>query len=148
MNAKQKLLLGLLIFGFILSSIIRVRFNLSDGFEFHNFWITPIPSIFDFAALSSSELELTTTILGYLSFLIAGILMLRIVRSSANNKDLSVIAFLVVTCFAIIFEFSSVIQDLNSSFGGKHLRMGLILFVISLTLLFKSHRELKLKNKP
>ncbi len=145
MKTKQKLTLALLILGFILSSTVRIRFNISDGFEFHNFWITPIPSVFDFAVRSSPDYELTTTILGYLSFLIAGIIMIKMV-GKYNNSNLSIFVFLIVTFCAILFEFSSVIQDLNSNYGGKHLRIGLILFLISLLLLVRRNRELKLKT--
>jgi len=139
MNSKRKFSLGFLILGLILSSIIRVRFNISNGFDFQGFWITPLPSIFDFAVLKSSDLTLTSTILGYLFLVISGLLMLRDFKA-LRHKTTNLTIFLVLTLLALVFESVSIIQDISSSFSGQHLRIGLALFVFGLFVFVNSYR--------
>jgi len=145
MNSKQKLSLGFLILGFILSSIIRVRFNLSDGFEFQGFWITlPLP-FFDFAASSSTDLTLTSTSLGYLFLVVFGLLMLSDFKV-LRQKTTSLTVFLVLTLLALVFESASIIQDINSSFTGQHLRIGVALFLSGLLILVYNYRTINNKT--
>ena len=144
MNSKQKLSLGFLILGLIFSSIIRVRFNVSNGFEFQGFWITPLPSIFDFAVIRSSDLALTSTSFGYLFLIISGLFMLSDFKA-LRQKNTSLIIFLVLTFLALVFEFVSIIQDISSSFVGQHLRIGLVLFLFGLLILVNSFRSIKNK---
>ncbi len=145
MNSKQKLSLGFLILGLIFSSIIRVRFNVSNGFEFQGFWIMPLPSIFDFAAISSSDLALTSTSFGYLFLGVFGLLMLSDFKA-LRQKTTSLTVFLVLTLLALVFESVSIIQDISSSFGGQHLRIGLALFLFGLLILVNNYRTIN--NKP
>lgn len=145
MNSKQKLSLGFLILGLILSSIIRVRFNVSNGFEFQGYWITPLPSIFDFAVVKSSDLTLTSTILGYLFLGISGLFMLSDFKA-LRHKTTNLTIFLVLTLLALVFESVSIIQDISSSFAGQHLRIGLALFVFGLLILVNNYRTVN--NKP
>ncbi len=144
MNSKQKLSLGFLILGLIFSSIIRVRFNVSNGFEFQGFWITPLPSIFDFAAIRSSDLALTSTSFGYLFLVISGLFMLSDFKA-LRKKNTSLKVFLVLTLLALVFESVSIIQDLSSSFGGQHLRIGFALFLFGLLVLVKNYRTINNK---
>jgi hypothetical protein len=145
MNSKQKISLGFLILGLIFSSIIRVRFNVSNGFEFQGFWITPLPSIFDFAAISSSDLALTSASFGYLFLGVFGLLMLSDFKA-LRQKTTSLTVFLVLTLLALVFESVSIIQDISSSFGGQHLRIGLALFLFGLLILVNNYRTIN--NKP
>ena len=69
----KKLSFVLLILGLIFSQLFIVTFNLDNGFEFHKFLIKPLP-IADYAGKSSPELYLTSTILGYIAFVIFGII--------------------------------------------------------------------------
>ena len=144
MNSKQKLSLGFLILGLIFSSIIRVRFNVSNGFEFQSFWITPLPSVFDFAAIRSSDLALTSTSFGYLFLCVFGLLMLSDFKA-IRQKTTSLTVFLVLTLLAIVFESVSIIQDISSSFGGQHLRIGLALFLFGLLILVNNYRTINNK---
>lgn len=144
MNSKQKLSLGFLILGLIFSSIIRVRFNVSNGFEFQGFWITPLPSIFDFAVVRSSDLALTSTSFGYLFLIISGLFMLSDFKA-LRQKNTSLIIFLILTLLALVFEFVSILQDISSSFVGQHLRIGLALFLFGLLILVNSFRSIKNK---
>ena len=145
MTSKQKLSLIFLILGLVFSTIIRVRFNVSNGFEFQDFWITPIPSIFDFAAIRSSDLALTSTSFGYLFFVIFGLLML-IDFKTLIQKTTSLTIFLVLSLLALVFESVSIIQDISSSFVGQHLRIGLALFLFGLLILVNNYRTIN--NKP
>jgi hypothetical protein len=144
MNSKQKLSLGFLILGLIFSSIIRVRFNVSNGFEFQGFWITPLPSTFDFAAIRSSDLALTSTSFGYFFLVISGLFMLSDFKA-LRKKTTSLTVFLVLTLLALVFESVSIIQDLSSSFGGQHLRIGFALFLFGLLVLVKNYRTINNK---
>jgi hypothetical protein len=146
MNSKQKLSLGFLILGLILSSIVRVRFNVSNGFEFQDFWITPIPSIFDFAAIRSSDLALTSSFFGYFFLAISGLLMLSDFKA-LRHKTAYLTVFLVLTLLALVFESVSIIQDISSSFAGQHLRIGLALFLFGLLILVKNIGQIRTNLK-
>lgn len=78
MNNKQKLILVLIILGYIFSSLLRIKFNLSHGFEFYEFWITPIPFPFFRVVVESSDITLlTSTIFGYLFYALAAIILIK-----------------------------------------------------------------------
>lgn len=141
MNFKQKIALIFLILGLIFSSVFRMKFNLSDGFEFHNFWITIIPSIFDYAG-SSNEPELTSTFFGYILFIIFGLLLIRVNKDVNIVKNTSLFIFLTITFIAFIAESWSLIQDVNSIFSGKHFRIGPILFLVGLSIFVRSYRTI------
>lgn len=142
MNSKQKITLGLLTLGLVFSSIIRVKFNISNGFEFQELWITlPLP-LFDFASKSSNEMALTTTFLGYLIYAVFGLLLITDVKALIN-KDILLAVFLFVTIIALAFELISVIQGLNSNLERHHARVGPTLFLIGLWILVKKYRLVK-----
>lgn len=146
MNLRQKITLGFLILGFIFSSIIRIRFNIDNGFEFHNLWITWIPSFFNFALLSSSEQTLTTTFLGYSFFIASGFLMLKPTKGpGAKNKGL--VFFLGLVAFALTFELISLFQDLFFSYYGQHLRMGLLIFLLGIIIFRQTLHSSKIIEK-
>ena len=146
MKTKQKIFIVLLILGLIFSSLLRVRFNVSNGFDFQNFWIKFLPlPIFDFGG-STNELVLTTTFLGYLFFVISSFFMPKNIKT-LNVKNLGLIAFSLLTILAIVFEGSSIIQDLNSNFTGQHFRIGPTLFIIGI-LIFRQDYRMSKNSKP
>jgi hypothetical protein len=149
MNTKQKLSIGFLFLGFIFSSMVRVRFNISNGFDFHSFWIKIIPTpIFDFAIYSSNGLYLTTTIFGYLFFVAFGFFMINELKS-LKVKSKSPMLFLLFTLCAILFEFTTIIQDVYSSYNGQHLRIGPALLIFGLLIFIKNNRTINgVFNKP
>lgn len=139
MKTNQKLILILLIIGLILSSLIRIVFNLSNGFEYHNLWIQILPlPIFDFAGQSSDQMNLTSTIIGYIIYLIAGFLLIKIQK----NKIPWIMIYIIITLISIYFEATSMIQDLNSKFTGQHLRIGPFLFILGLIIFIKDKLKL------
>lgn len=141
MNFKQKIALTFLILGLVFSSIFRMRFNLSEGFEFHNFWISIIPSIFDYAG-SSDELELTSTFFGYILFIIFGTLLIRVNKDANIVKNTSLFIFLTITLIAFIVESLSLTHDVTSNFSGQHFRIGPVLFLVGLSIFVKSYRTI------
>ena len=132
----KKLSIILLLLGLIFSQIIVVRFNLNNGFQFHNFWFKILP-IASYAGKSSPELYLTSTILGYIAFVIFGILNTNKVKSPGIFK--SVLMFSGITIVVTFFEFTSVLEDLNSTFQGKYFRIGWLLFFLGLWIFSKKH---------
>ena len=144
MTTKQKIILGLLMLGLVFSSLVRLRFNLSDGFVSHGMrtQLLPLP-IFDFAK-ASKDLSLTSTIIGYLFFAVSGVLLL---LEAINNKLLRSlwVGFLLVTVYATYFEWTSLMQDINSTFAGQHLRMGTVLFLLGLILFYRNYQVKRVK---
>jgi hypothetical protein len=108
------------------------------------FWITPLPSIFDFAAIGSGDLALTSTAFGYLFLIIFGILMLQKIKKF-RQRTRSLIVFLSVTLLALVFESVSIVQDLSSGFAGQHLRIGFALFLFGLFLFVNNYRAINNK---
>lgn len=142
MNSKQKFILVLLILGYIFSSFIRIRFNLLAGFEFHNFWFTPLPfPFFKIAGESSDFTWLTSTIFGYLFYAFAAIVLLKTTIGSKTGFLMS-IAFLLAVIYAIYFEGSSIIQDMKSNYIGQFLHIGPFLAVLGALVLLKVRKEI------
>jgi len=139
MTTKQKILLGLLILGLVFSSLVRLQFNLSDGFVSHGVMIKFIPlPLFDYAG-QSGDLSLTSTIFGYLFFLLAGVLLFLKTRKNKLQRRLW-LGFLFITLYATYFEWTSLMQDINLTYAGQHLRMGPVLFLLGLVLYIRSYR--------
>ena len=61
---SKRISLLILVLGLIFSSILRIKFNLNDGFQFHGigFNLVPMP-ILDFGGFSGIE-SLSSTIIG------------------------------------------------------------------------------------
>ena len=138
MTKKHFLLLALLICGLIFSSHIRITFNLHGGFVFQSWWfrIIPIP-LFDHAESSSENMTLTSTVFGYVFYVVAGILFIYDVRD--NRRWLLItLGFIFVTLYAIYFELTAMIHDLLLDFSGEHLWAGPVLFLLGLLIYFKS----------
>jgi len=138
----KKLSFILIIAGLILSQIIRIGFNLNDGFEFHGIIIKFLP-IFDYAGKGSNELYLTSTILGYIAFIVFGIINTNKVKSPEIFK--SAFMFTAIAIVVTYFEFTSVIEDMDGNFQGKHFRIGWLLFFLALWIFSKKY--LPKKNK-
>jgi len=145
MFRKHKLFLSLSILGLFFSSLLRIRFNLSPDFEFENFWLKVLPlPVFDYAG-SSNETELTSTIVGYLFYFIAGLIMIWDVRKDKFLFPI-VCGFLLFTAFATYQEYTSIIQFLNSTYEGQHMRVGPLLFILFLWLRFRYKRMFETKR--
>jgi len=146
MNTKPKILLGLLILGLVFSSLVRLQFNLSDGFVSHGVMTKFIPlPLFDYKG-QSGDLLLTSTIFGYLFFLLAGVLLFLETRKNKLERRLW-LGFLFITLYATYFEWTSLMQDINLTYAGQHLRMGPVLFLLGLVLYIRSYRTHQVKGE-
>lgn len=146
MTTKQKILLGLLILGLVFSSLVRLQFNLSDGFVSHGVMIKFIPlPLFDYVG-HSGDLSLTSTIFGYLFFLLSGVLLFLETRKNKLQRRLW-LGFLFIALYATYFEWTSLMQDINLHFIGQHLRMGPVLFLLGLFLFIRSYRTHRVKDE-
>ncbi len=138
----KKLSLALLILGLIFGQLVVLTFNLHNGFEIRDITIKLLP-IADYAGRASSQLYLTSTILGYLAFVIFGVINTNKTKSPAIFKTaLMYTGIVIVVSF---FEFTSILEDLNGTFQGKHFRIGWLLFLLGLWI-FSKRYLLKKRN--
>ncbi len=132
----KKLSLALLILGLISGQLIVLTFNLNNGFEIHSVSFKLLP-IADYAGKASSQLFLTSIILGYLVFVIFGIINTNKTKSPAIFK--SALIFTGIAIIVTFFEFTSILEDLNGTFQGKHFRIGWLLFLLGLWIFSKKY---------
>jgi len=135
MQPKQKQFLILLIAGFVLSSLLRVTFNLSGGFAFHEVEITlPLP-LFDFAE-QSNQTRLTSTLVGYVLYAAAGLVFIG--QLKANQRWLLItLGFILVTLYAVYFEASAWAAGMSGEYNGEHMSIGPVLFLLGLLIYAK-----------
>jgi len=136
----KKTSLILLILGLIFGQLFIFTFNLNNGFEFHKVLIRFIP-IADYAGKTSQDLYLTTTILGYIAFVIFGVLNTNKVKSPTIFK--SALMFSAIAIVVTFFEFTSILEDLNNSFQGKHFHIGWLLFFLGFWIFSKKYLSKK-----
>jgi hypothetical protein len=131
------LVFSLLILGLLFSTTLGFKFNLSQGFEFKGFWISLPIQLFDFAVKSSNELSLTSQLIGYLIYLIFGILCLKRFDLSIKTNMITFIIFCGLIGIVFLSDFYSFYQDLNNQFTGRHFRIGLTVFLLGLTIFYR-----------
>jgi len=136
----KKLSLLLLILGLLFGQLLIITFNLNDGFEFHKVSLKFIP-IAAYAGKASPQLYLTSTILGYIAFVIFGVLNTNKVTSPSIFK--SALMFSGITIVVSFFEFTSILEDLNGTFQGKHFRISWLLFFLGLWIFSKKYLSKK-----
>ena len=126
-----------MIFGLVFSSIVRITFNLSDGFVFHDLSLTPPLPLFDYADEGSTHAELTSTLVGYVFFILAGFIFIDEIKE--NQRWLMILlGFVAIAMYASYFEVSSMIADINGEYKGTHAWVGPTLFLLGLLIFFKS----------
>lgn len=131
MRTKQKLIQLLAALGLIFSSLIRIRFNINPDFEFEQIWLKVLPfPIFDYAD-QSHDLYLSSTIIGYLFYILSGLFMLKEIKTDRLLLPL-ISGFLILSAYAIYVETTSIIQDMHSLYKGRYMRIGPTLFIIFL----------------
>lgn len=122
MTSKIKLPLALLLCGLLFSSVTGVNFSLAGGYEFHNFWFKVPLQIFDFAGKSSGGLFLNSQIIGYLFYLIFGMISFGKINWSDMRSSISFIAFVAFAAMVIIGDFYCFYLDITHQFNGQHFR--------------------------
>jgi len=138
MSKKQIwILLLLLLAGLIFSSMVLFQFNLHNGFSFLGWKLSLIPyPLFDYAHISSAELKLTSTIIGYLFFLGYGLAALTVVKNDKRKRVLY-FGFIILSLYSIYFEGNSILLDLKGEYFGQHLWNGPVLFIFGLMLMYR-----------
>ena len=132
----KKLSLALLILGLIFGQFIRLTYNLNNGFEIHSISFKLLP-IADYAGKASPQLFLTTTILGYFAFIIFGIINTNKTKYPSIFK--SALLYTGIVLVVTFFEFTSILEDLNGTFEGKHFRIAWLLFLLGLWIFSKRY---------
>jgi hypothetical protein len=136
----KKLSLILLILGLLFGQLLIITFNLNDGFEFHGLSIKLLP-IADYAGKGSPQLILTSTILGYIAFIIFGVINTHKQKYPSIFK--SALMFTAISIVVTFFEFTSILEDLNNTFQGKHFRIAWLLFFLGLWIFSKNYLSKK-----
>jgi hypothetical protein len=136
----KKLSLILLLVGLIFSQLFIIVFNLNNGFEYHHYTIKLLP-IADYAGKASPQLFLTSTIVGYIAFVIFGFIHTNKIKSPDIFK--SSLMFTGISIVVAFFEFTSILEDLNGTFQGKHFRIGWLLFLLGLWIFSKKYLSKK-----
>jgi hypothetical protein len=149
MKNRNILIRSLLLMGLLFSATVGFNFNLYQGFEFKGFWITLPTQFFDFAAKSSNELRLNSQLIGYLFYLIFGILCLKRMKQSIKTHQIILGLYFALIGFVFLSDFYSFYQDLNNQFTGRHLRYGFSIFLYGLFIYYKLtvHKEQPEPNK-
>ena len=114
----------LLILGLIFS-IVLITFRIENGFEFLN--IQSELSIIDVAFNKSNETYLSSTIIGYLFYLIFSLTMWR--KTNRNGKN-RLLIFSLLILIGISFELKVLYESLNLIYNGAHFRIGIPLALI------------------
>lgn len=131
MSTKQKLIQLLAALGLIFSSLLRINFNINTNFEFQQIWLRVLPfPIFDYAD-QSHDLYLSSTIIGYLFYVLSGFIMLKEIKTDRLLFPL-ISGFLILSSYAIYVETTSILQDMHSVYKGQYMRIGPTLFIVFL----------------
>lgn len=139
---KKGLLLFTLIGGLIFSAMIRISFNLNDGFVFNDFMLKFLPlPLFDFAKADPNQLFLTSTIVGYVFYLIFCLIGLDRIKPKKPGIFFTFLSFVLLTLFASFYEITSIVKDYQGDFVGAHFRTGPVLFMIGLILFLQIRRK-------
>ncbi len=130
----KKSSLFLLISGLILSQLLVVKFNLNNGFVFHGIDFNLLP-IAKYAGKSSPELYLTLRILGYIAFIIFGVMHINKIKYPSIFK--SALMFSAISVVVTFFEFTSILEDINANYQGKYFKIGWLLFLLGIWIFSK-----------
>ena len=131
MKKREILLLTLAL---IFSSIVRLRFSLNDGFQYEGLWFTAPITFFSFSTSQTSSL--TTTFVGYLLYIIVGILLYReTIKGTSRYRMLTL--YIIIAAAASGYEISQIISDYNGHFNFHHLHIGPFLFLVGVIALIK-----------
>ncbi len=133
----------LLLLGLIFSQIVRLNFTILGGFSFEDitFHIWPPAEL---ALVSGAGVNLSSIFIGYLLYIVFGFSFIR--RKQSSKVIMPAIMMLLMTTFAIYFEFSAIIEDYLGYYNGKHMRVGWVLFVYGLHVFNRYYRLLKTKE--
>ncbi len=136
MKKQNIFIFSLLILGLLFSATMGFKFNLTNGFELKDWWISIPLQIFDFAGQSSNELALNSQLIGYVFYLIFGLVSLKTRNIQSNTSKFLLAAFFVLVGLVFISDFYSFYLDINREFRGRHFGVGLLVFLLGLGIHF------------
>jgi hypothetical protein len=137
-----------LLLGLFFSVIAGFYFNLSNGFVFQGFYLTPQFQLLDLAVYCSPEIFLNSQLIGYTFYLIFGIACAKKMDLWPDKMDrTSIVSFFLLIGLVFISDFYSFYQDLTNQFTGRHFRIGMLVFLIGLSICMRLQRiDSKLKE--
>lgn len=136
----KKASLALLVLGLIFSQFILFEFNLNQGFEFHGINIKIVP-LADYAGRYSPESKLSSTFVGYLFFVVFGVLNTNKIKSPEVFK--SAFMFTGISLIISFFEVTSIIEDMQGNYQGKYFHIGWLVFLLGLWIFAKKYLRKK-----
>lgn len=136
----KKLSLTMLILGLIFGQLVIFTFNLNDGFDYHKILIRFIP-IADYAGKYSPETVLHSTFLGYIAFVVFGIINTN--KTKYPNIFKSAFMFSAIAIIVSFFEFTSILEDMSGTYQGKYFRIAWLLFLLGLWIFSKNYLSKK-----
>lgn len=116
----------LIILALLFSHFVILNFNLNGGFEPKGIKIQ-LFNLIQLAPNTSRHTTLTSSVIGYILF--AVFLIANYNRAKASNPNL-VFVTLSLSIISVLFELRSIILDINNSYTGQRLGIGLVLFVM------------------
>ncbi len=136
MKKQNIFIFSLLILGLLFSATMGFKFDLANGFELKGWWISIPLQIFDFAGQSSNELALNSQLIGYVFYLMFGLVSLKIHNLQANTSKFMFVTFFILIGLVFVSDFYSFYQDINNEFSGRHFGVGLLVFFLGLGIHF------------
>lgn len=136
----KKISLALLFTGLIFSQLILIAFNVNNGFEFHKVIFRAIP-IAEYAGKISMRPYLTSSIIGYIAFVIFGVLNTNKIKAPSIFK--SVFMYTAIAIVVTFFEFTSILEDFSGTYEGKYFGIGWLLFLLGLWIFSKQYLSKK-----
>lgn len=132
--------ISFLIIGLLLSSVVGISFRLSEGFEYHGMWFTLNLSILDIAVMKSSEVLLSSRLVGYLFYLFFGFMCLLSGPDVPKPSRWAVLVFFGLIGLASFAELYSYYLDFAGLYTGVHVRVGLSVFLLGLFMLYEQRK--------
>ncbi len=102
--------------------------------------------VLDFNSQNSEQLFLTSTVVGYLFYLLAGMISV-LTNHFKNTPSFFRVIFVFITLYAVYFETAAIIIAFHSEFSGQHLWVGTALFLYGLLIIFYKTKPVSVKGK-
>jgi hypothetical protein len=116
--------------GWIFSTLVTPRFNLTPELEIKGFWISSPLKFIDIAIQGSEELSLTSQLIGYIFYILFGVLSIPRIDLSVRINLFLLITFFLMILLVFAGELYSFLLDMHGHFTGNHFRMGATVFAI------------------
>ncbi|MDP4184528.1 MAG: hypothetical protein Q8862_05100 [Bacteroidota bacterium] len=132
-----------LVLGLLFSQVIFATYTLNQGFKILSTNMKLAQAV-DVALAQSSMKTLTTVFIGYFFFLLFSLIN---IKRGIQRGGKTFLIFLTLIVIALAYEITNMIEDASSTYQGKHMHIGLVLFVIGLFLLVRMYRKRTVEEK-